>query len=117
MSSDELMLLDSTYNFSLTTPEAPTVLDVKGSKSDEIKWLLWLFDSGREDCEGVDGWGCIEPYSVEWYLQMSQDLEANFKRKIPGLAFFHIPIPEVLYIWKAWRFSNTINDILIRFSL
>jgi hypothetical protein len=97
-----LLLFDSTYDLSLTTPLSHTVLDVKGSKDDEIKNLLWLFDSGREDCEGYYGYGCIEPDSVGWYKETSEDIELQYKRKIPGLAFFHIPIPEVPLVNRFW---------------
>ncbi len=36
----------------------------------------------------------ISPAQIQWYRQTSQALEAFAGRKVPGLMYFHIPLPE-----------------------
>jgi len=43
-----------------------------------------MFDSRREFCMGVPGWGCIPSEGVDWYKKHADGKE--------GYAFMHIPI-------------------------
>lgn len=52
-------------------------------------FCLWLLDSGDED-----GPRWIHTDQVCWYYRTSEKLEQDYGRKIPGMMFFHIPIPE-----------------------
>jgi hypothetical protein len=66
---------------------------------------LWILDTNSEGCDGTSkiffskrkefGWGCFEKDQVEWYKAASEILKSSFG-KTKDLAFYHIPIPEVL---------------------
>lgn len=55
---------------------------------------LWLVDSGDENRNREDRYDWIHTDQVRWYYDTSQDLERKHGAKIPGLMFFHIPLPE-----------------------
>lgn len=61
---------------------------------------LWLIDSGDAPPADLrlpkgmktDDW--IRTDQVFWYWQTSRDLEREYRQKVPGIMFFHIPLPE-----------------------
>lgn len=55
---------------------------------------VWLIDSGESVREPEDNYDWIHTDQVAWYSRTSADLERRYGRKIPGLMFFHIPLPE-----------------------
>jgi 3',5'-cyclic AMP phosphodiesterase CpdA len=55
---------------------------------------LWLIDSGDGVVTTEERWDWIHPDQVLWYYQTSRQLENKYGAKIPGLMFFHIPLPE-----------------------
>jgi 3',5'-cyclic AMP phosphodiesterase CpdA len=55
---------------------------------------VWLLDSGAGLADRSLRYEWIHADQVDWYFQTSKALEARFGRKIPGLMFFHIPLPE-----------------------
>ena len=69
-------------------------LQILDSNCQAHKASLWIFDSGHENCLGVEGWDCVPPEAVSWYHK-----NADGK---PGFAFMHIPLPE--YMYMASRF-------------
>ena len=60
---------------------------------------LWILDSGSYGCAGIDvGYGCIESNVVEWYNDESQKIKDQHGTNIHHLAYFHIPLPEWVYL-------------------
>jgi len=57
-------------------------------------WNLWLIDSGAGSSEPGVGYDWIHADQIHWYQQTSFEMEQKWGRKIPGLMFFHIPLPE-----------------------
>lgn len=60
---------------------------------------VWLLDSHAYAPEEIAGqklgaYGWIQPEQIGWYARESHALEAEVGRKVPGLMFFHIPLPE-----------------------
>ncbi len=68
-------------------------IPVLGSDGDSVKFNLWVFDSGDYDGEGH--YANVLEEQVDWYVQKSQELEAENGRKIYSLAFQHIIVPEI----------------------
>lgn len=66
---------------------------VLGSEDDEVKFNLWVFDSGDYDNEGH--YANVSENQVEWYVQKSKLLEQENGRKINSLVFQHIIVPEI----------------------
>ncbi|KAJ5070319.1 hypothetical protein M0811_10985 [Anaeramoeba ignava] len=93
------------YSYSQKGPEnihgvSNYYLEVLGSDSNETKLILYFFDTGDSDCEGVLGWSCVYPDQIEWYKNISNYLKEKNNRTIPALAFFHIPLPEYMDVWN-----------------
>lgn len=63
-------------------------------------FYLWAFDSMSNNCEGVQGWGCIYPSQIAWYKEQSKKLIEEDGKILPGFAFFHIPLPEYQDMWN-----------------
>jgi hypothetical protein len=71
---------------------------------------IWALDSGRYspdqfagqsvEEDGLPGWDVIRHSQVAWYFNTSEELETKHGRKIPGLMFFHIPLPEFHFMWE-----------------
>ena len=117
LTGDQIVALDRLYNLSLTehSPENISgstnfVLSIYGNDTNEIATNLWIFDTGREFCNGYSGWGCMEHNQIEWYKDESTKFtNQNNGTPIPSFAFFHIPIPEVNSIRSLKYLSHIIS--------
>lgn len=69
-------------------------------------FYVWVLDSSDDNCLGTTGWGCVYPDQVAWFRQKSADLRAQDGRVVPGMAFLHIPLPEVM---EAWDRGEDVN--------
>ncbi|MCR5689566.1 MAG: metallophosphoesterase [Clostridiales bacterium] len=63
------------------------------SGGDELKFALWVFDSGDYDEEGH--YANVAEDQVLWYREKSEAIERQNGRKIYSLVFQHIIVPEV----------------------
>ncbi|KAJ5070317.1 hypothetical protein M0811_10983 [Anaeramoeba ignava] len=104
---DKLITMDMEYEYSYSQKGPENIhgvsnyyLEVLGSDSNETQLILYFFDTGDSDCEGVLGWGCVFHNQIEWYKNISNYLKEKNNRTIPALAFFHIPLPEYLDVWN-----------------
>lgn len=73
-------------------------LPVLSSDGKEIKFNLWMFDTGTYvyDEEGNRlGYDSVTPDQIEWYKETSSKLEAAAGGKVNSLAFQHMVPPEV----------------------
>ncbi|MCZ2156013.1 MAG: metallophosphoesterase family protein [Bryobacterales bacterium] len=58
-------------------------------------YCIWLIDSNDYFVDGKNHpYDWIRSDQVQWYIQNSVALETQYGAKIPGLMFFHIPLPE-----------------------
>jgi 3',5'-cyclic AMP phosphodiesterase CpdA len=62
---------------------------------------LFLMDSGQtSSLPNVRGYGWIRRSQIDWFARRSEALPKHPDgRPIPGLAFFHIPLPEYNEVW------------------
>ncbi len=73
-------------------------LPVLASDSDEIKFNVWLFDSGNyvaDENGNRLGYDSVTTDQVDWYKETSKELEKQVGEKVYSLAFQHIPVGEV----------------------
>jgi 3',5'-cyclic AMP phosphodiesterase CpdA len=64
-------------------------------------YLLWMFDTRKAGCDGVEkSYGCIGQSQLAWFENQSQKFVNSDGSKIPGSAFFHIPLPEYMNVWN-----------------
>ncbi len=99
-SRDEVMALYNRYDCSISVDDGEILprcgtynIPVLASDSDEMKFNLWVFDTGSLDSEGRYENATAE--QVEWYTQKSEALEKANGEKINSLVFQHIVVPEI----------------------
>lgn len=109
----------SPYNISKAGPEdidgvGNYVFPVYGSDGETIAMTVWGLDSNMylennykempaqvnlpNTINGGYKWDYIKPNQVIWYYNTSEAIERYADKKVPGLMFFHIPLPEMNYI-------------------
>lgn len=81
-------------------PKAGThFLPVYSSKDDsKVAYGLYMFDSGNYvyDEDGNDiGYGCVEPYQIDWYKENREQYKDDNGNYIPAVAFQHIIVGDV----------------------
>lgn len=90
------------------------VLPVYSSDGKKIAMTVWGLDSNMylennypempaevilpKSTNGGYKWDYIKPEQVMWYHNTSSAIEKFAGRKVPGMMFFHIPLPESNYI-------------------
>ncbi len=83
---------------------------VFSSKGHSAVFNVWALDSGRYAPEKIadqviaddfllgwtwmPDWDWIRPSQIAWYTGTSQMIERRYRKKIPSLMFFHIPLQE-----------------------
>ena len=77
---------------------------VLASGSDEVKFNLWIFDSGDYDDEGK--YANVSEEKVEWYKEKSKAYESMYEKKVYSLAFQHIIVPESYDALKKVKFMT-----------
>lgn len=73
-------------------------LTVKGTEGTDGA-VLYFFDSGVEAPKEIGGYAWLHPNQIHWYTERSRQINRSSVRPLPGLAFFHIPIPEYREAW------------------
>ncbi len=81
-------------------PKAGTqYLPVYSSKdSSKVAYGLYMFDSGNYvyDENGNElGYGCVEPYQIDWYKEIREQYKDEKGNYIPAMAFQHIIVGDV----------------------
>lgn len=66
---------------------------VLASDSDEMKFNLWIFDSGDYDENGK--YANVTEEKISWYKEKSAEIAKQNGKKVFSLAFQHIIVPEV----------------------
>jgi hypothetical protein len=77
--------------------------------SDEVMARIYFFDSHRDYCQGVRGWGCAQPNQVDWYRDHARVLEQQSAIK-PAIGFIHIPLPEMLQMYNSLPTYGTLGE-------
>ena len=94
---------------------------VLSSTGDEAVFSLWFLDSGMYSPDSVGGqatsddelggWDVIRHNQVAWYYETSLALEEEHGAPIPGLAFFHIPLPEFHLMWECRENHGVVGEL------
>jgi len=72
------------------------IYDAKGRKA---KNTLYLIDSLAYAPKPIEGYAWISRKQINWFVQTSKEIEKQNGKKLPALAFFHIPIQEYNQLW------------------
>lgn len=81
---------------------ADAELPVYGSATPGPAAVLYCLDShDYSTLEGINGYGWFRPEQIAWLRQSCEArTSANNGIALPGLAFFHIPLPEYVTAWR-----------------
>eukprot|EP01099_Mayorella_cantabrigiensis_P002721 TRINITY_DN2200_c0_g1_i1.p1 TRINITY_DN2200_c0_g1~~TRINITY_DN2200_c0_g1_i1.p1 ORF type:complete len:320 (-),score=88.98 TRINITY_DN2200_c0_g1_i1:315-1241(-) len=124
-SRHQIVTLDQTAEESLTQfgpAGVPGVTNFylpvySSNSSTEVISNLWFLDSMDDNCLGVVGWGCVYPAQVEWFRATSDAVKVSQGGTKPGLAFFHIPVPEYMYLWSNFPIHGNKTEDVCCFSV
>lgn len=122
MSREELMAYYNTYSVSLSVDDGEALsgcgtynLPVMSSDGTEIKFNVWVFDSGDYDEDG--NYSYVKEDQIEWYNEKSEELKnLNGGETVYSLAFQHIIVAEVYDALKKvdsstmFAFEHIYND-------
>lgn len=107
----ELMACYNEFSCSISVDEGEIMdgcgtynVPVLASGSDEVKFNLWIFDSGDYDSEGR--YANTSEEKVAWYKEKSKAYEEMYGKKVYSLAFQHIIVPEVYDALKIAKFCT-----------
>ena len=74
-------------------------LSIHGKDDNKPAWIMYFLDSGFLNTnEKVEGYDYIKRDQIDWYVKQSTSLRNEFGQ-LPGLCFFHMPLPEYNDIW------------------
>jgi hypothetical protein len=86
----------------------------------EPRLVIWGLDSGRYipdsiggqsvQADGLRTYDWIRPSQIDWYVRTSTDIEARYGGRIPGLMFFHIPLPEFALMWENRENHHVVGE-------
>ena len=120
LSRRELMEYYNTFDCSVTNENGKELAEngtynipVLSTDGKEMRYNLWVFDSGDYDDAGH--YGCVSAEDVAWYKEKSELITAENGKKIYSLAFQHIIVPEVYDVLKKvnkhrlYSFSHMYN--------
>ena len=96
------LTLSGSYTATLDNATSTYVVSVLRPSGDVTATNLWFFDSGDVECEGrnVNNNGCVSASQLAW-------LRAHPQPRAFGLAWVHIPVPEVMAVWSN---TNSTGD-------
>ncbi|MBQ3150030.1 MAG: metallophosphoesterase [Clostridia bacterium] len=72
-------------------------LPVMSSDNSKVAFNLWMFDCGDYVFfdDGTDAYDCVRKDQLDWYKQVSTQLEKDNGGKVPSIAFQHIIVEEI----------------------
>ncbi len=108
MSRKDIMDYYKTFSCVITADESVNFkncatfnIPVLASGSDEVKFNVWVFDSGDYDEDEPRHYDRVRTEQIEWYKETSAKLkEENGGEKVNSVVFQHIIVPEIYDVLK-----------------
>ena len=122
LTREEVMAYYNTFSCSVSVDDGDMLsgcgtynIPVLSSDGENIKFNLWVFDSGDYDENGR--YSCVKPDQIEWYKSTSDKLKSeNGGKPVSSLAFQHIIVGEIYDAlkksdtWKSYSYKHLYND-------
>lgn len=122
MTREELMAYYNTFSCSVSVDDGDALsgcgtynIPVISSNGKDVKFNLWVFDSGDYDESG--NYSCVKPDQIEWYKKTSDKLRKENKGKpVNSLVFQHIIVGEIYDILeksdskKPYAYKHLYNE-------
>ena len=108
MTRADIMEYYKTFPCVITAEDADTFkncatfnVPVLASDSDEVKFNIWVFDSGDYDEDEPRHYDRVRTEQIEWYKETSAKLkEENGGKNVNSVVFQHIIVPEIYDVLK-----------------
>ena len=108
MSRADIMEYYKTFSCVITAEDADAFyncatfnIPVLASDSDDVKFNIWVFDSGDYDGEEPRHYDRVRTEQIEWYKETSAKLkEENNGETVNSVVFQHIIVPEIYDVLK-----------------
>jgi hypothetical protein len=125
LDEEDMLKIYMSYSYNINKPSPRGVHGtgnmyqlIRSSVGYKPVFNIWALDSGRyapqviagqslsedtrlpEWAHRLPGWDWIRPSQIDWYVDTSTKLEKRYRKKIPSLMFFHIPLWEFYYMWE-----------------
>lgn len=82
-------------------------IPVLASDSDEVKFNVWVFDSGDYDEDEPRHYDRVRTEQIEWYKETSAKLQnENGGEKVKSVVFQHIIVPEIYDVLEKVDFKQ-----------
>lgn len=122
LTREELMAYYNTFSCSVSIDDGDGLsgcgtynIPVLSSDGENVKFNLWVFDSGDYDENGR--YSCVKPDQIEWYKATSDKLKSeNNGEAVSSLVFQHIIVGEIYDAlkksdsWKSYSYKHLYND-------
>ena len=122
LSREELMAYYNTFSCSVSVDDGEALtgcgtynIPVLSSDGENVKFNLWVFDSGDYDEEGR--YSCVQADQIEWYKSVSDKLTAeNGGERVNSLVFQHIIVGEIYDAlrmsekWQSYAYKHLYNE-------
>ncbi len=79
------------------------VLRILSARGEALAAALYFLDSNAYDRLGLGHYAWLAHDQIAWYRKASRRLAREYRgpaKRIPALAFFHIPLPEYAEVWE-----------------
>ena len=108
MSRKDIMDYYKTFSCTITADESEEFkncatfnVPVLASDSDEVKFNVWVFDSGDYDEDEPRHYDRVRTEQIDWYNRTSAKLQSeNGGQKVNSVVFQHIIVPEIYDVLK-----------------
>ena len=103
MSRKDIMDYYKTFSCTITADDSENFkncatfnIPVLASDSDEVKFNVWVFDSGDYDEDDPRHYDRVRAEQIDWYKETSAKLQSeNGGKKVNSVVFQHIIVPEI----------------------
>ena len=122
LSREDLMAYYNNFSCSVSVDDGEALsgcgtynIPVLSSNGENVKFNLWVFDSGDYDENGH--YSCVRPDQIDWYNKTSDELkENNNGETVNSLVFQHIIVGEIYDVLekndskKPYAYKHLYND-------
>lgn len=79
---------------------------IESSKEKLPAFNIYMIDSGKYAPLFITGYSWINSTQIRWYKITAAKLKHKYKKTIPSIMFFHIPLPEFPRAWEEGFISG-----------
>ncbi|MBS4218597.1 metallophosphoesterase family protein [Bacillus sp. FJAT-49711] len=87
-------------------------LPIQSAKIPKMEAILYFLDSGSYAPKNMSGYEWIHLDQINWFVEESNKYARANEKRLPALAFFHIPLPEYKDVFSVGKISGIKNEAI-----